>query len=258
MCAGDVRFICWDRSGAVVTELFNCAQMPHFLAQFFWRFSHLNPERKGHDASVSPVPKAVPQQILDTLRERISPAKPKTSKSSATPAPSPASREEFRIFKVPDRENPEEEKDFVVWLGEHQYTAHSPFGRCTRPMTAYDMEKNVIVFLKDYWRREGVVKEGDIYFLLESKHVPNIPPFGKGNDVRNHTTVTDVLKAEDATREWALHSKEMTSYRHYRMTLDVVAHPLTSFRSSRDFVRAIADAMEGETSFGDFTHLTNS
>ena len=80
----------------------------------------------------------------------------------------------------------------------------------------------------------------------------------KGNDVRNHATVTDVLKVEDATGEWALRSKEMTSYRHYRMTLDVVAHPLTSFRFSREFVRAIADAMEGETSFGDVTHVTNS
>lgn len=149
MCAGDVRFIRWDRSGTVVTELFNCAQKPHFLAQFFWRLSHLNPEQKGHDASVSPVPKAVPQQILDTLRERISPAKPETLESSAwkqTPASSPVSREEFCIFKVPDRENPEVEKDFVVWLGELQYTALSPFGRGTRPMTAYDMEKNVIVF----------------------------------------------------------------------------------------------------------------
>ena len=266
MYAGNVRFIRWDRSGAIVTERFNCAKRPYFLAQFFWRFSHLNPEHKGHDTSVSPVPKAFPPQILDTLRERISPTEPsKTSKNSSRkqtpvppPTPPPVNPKEFRIFKVPDRKNPEEEKDFVVWLRElsDEYTARSPFGRGTRLMLAYDVEKNVIFFLKDYWRAEGVDKEGDIYELLESHRVPNIPPFGKGNDVRKHATFTDVLKAEGA--EWALPSKEMTSYKHYRMTLDVVARPLTSFKSSREFVGAIADAMEDETSFGDFTLVTNS
>jgi hypothetical protein len=124
-------------------------------------------------------------------------------------------------------------------------------------MLAYDMETRAIVFLKDYWRAEGMEKEGDIYSLLELNNVPNIPPFGKGNDVRKQATVTGALKAELKTT-WARPSKEMVSLRHYRMSLDVVARPLTSFRSSREIVSAIADAMEGRTSFLDFTHMTKS
>jgi hypothetical protein len=55
-------------------------------------------------------------------------------------------------------------------------------------MLVFNMETREIVFLKDYWRADvdGMMKEGKIYSLLESKGVPNIAPFGKGNDVRDH------------------------------------------------------------------------
>jgi hypothetical protein len=126
-----------------------------------------------------------------------------------------------------------------------KYTARSPFGRATRPILAFNMETNENVFLKDYWRVgvDGMEKEGEIYALLESKGVPNIAPFGKGNDVRHHTTLTHTLRNEN----WACWSKVM----EYRMSLNVVARLLTSFKSSREFVSAIANAMMGKTSFVD-------
>ena len=107
------------------------------------------------------------------------------------------------------------------------------------------METREIVFLKDYWRADvdGMEKEGEIYALLESKGVPNIPPFGKGNDVRDHMTLTHTLRDE----KWACWSRAMVLLRQYRMTLDVVARHLISFNSSWEFVGAIADAMEGKT-----------
>ena len=49
----------------------------------------------------------------------------------------------------------------------------------------------------------------------------------------------------------------MVLLRHYRMSLDVVAQPLILFESSREFVGAIADAMEGKTYPASFTHMTN-
>ena len=112
-------------------------------------------------------------------------------------------------------------------------------------MLAFDMEAREIVFLKDYWRADvdGMEKEGEIYVLLESNHVPNIALFGKGNDVCNHMTLTHTLR----NKLWACWSRDMVALRHYRMSLNVVARPLTSFCSSREFVSAIADAMQGKT-----------
>jgi len=86
-----------------------------------------------------------------------------------------------------------------------------------------------------------------------SNRVPNIAPFGKGNDVHDHATLTHTLRNE----KWACRSREMVPLRHYRMSLDVVARPLTSFSSSWEFVSAIADAMEGKTSLVESDRMTN-
>ena len=100
---------------------------------------------------------------------------------------------------------------------------------------------------------DGMVKEGEIYTLLESHHVPNIPPFGQGNDVRDHATLTHTLRNEN----WACWTKDMVVLKHYRISLDVISRPLTSFLSSREFVGAMADAMEGKDSFANSNLITN-
>jgi len=155
---------------------------------------------------------------------------------------------------VPDRDDPKVETPFIISFPP-KYTARSPFGRATRPMLAFSMETREVVFLKDYWRADvdGMMKEGKIYALLESKGVPNIAPFGKGNDVRHHATLTHTLRNEN----WACWSRDMVPLSQYRMSLDVVALLLTSFKSSREFVSAIADAMTGKTSFADSDLNTN-
>ena len=239
ICARSARFIRWDRSGATVTESFDYIEQPDVLAHFFWRYAHLNHSQRGHDTSVSQASPEDLQQIQHVeKRLRID---------------NPAHRE-FRIIMVPDRDDPKVETPFIISFPP-KYTARSPFGRATRPMLAFNMETREIVFLKDYWRADvdGMEKEGEIYALLESKNVPNIAPFGKGNDVGNHTTITHTLRNE----EWACWSREMVLLRQYRMSLDVVARHLVLFKSSKEFVSAIADAMEGKISFADSDHITN-
>jgi hypothetical protein len=95
--------------------------------------------------------------------------------------------------------------------------------------------------------------EGKIYALLESKGVPNIAPFGKGNDVRDHMSLTHTLRDE----KWACWSRVMVLLRQYRMSLDVVARHLILFKCSREFVSAIANTMMGKPSFADSDRITN-
>jgi Fungal protein kinase len=233
ICGRFARFIRWDRSGATVTQSFDYIKEPHILASFFWRYAHLNQNQRGYDASVSLASPEDLQQIQH-VEHRLRKANP--------------AHREFRIIMVPDRDDPKVETPFIISFPP-KYTARSPFGRATRPMLAFSMETREVVFLKDYWRADldGMQKEGEIYALLESKGVPNIPPFGKGNDVRHRTTLTHTLRNE----KWACWSRVMVLLSQYRMSLDIVARHLTSFNSSREFVSAIADAMTGKTSFAD-------
>lgn len=91
---------------------------------------------------------------------------------------------------------------------------------------------------------DGMVKESYIYGLLESYRT-----FWKRNDLRG---LTNILKSEMR----ACRSKAIVLLGQYRMSLDVATCPLTSF-TSREFVDAIADAMQSKTSFADFFYVIN-
>lgn len=225
------RFIRWDRSGAVVSRKFDYSKHPDILADFFWRYSYLSPRQRGHDTSVSSTTLDEIQHV-HLVEQRLRTGNPH--------------HVTFCKIMVPDRDDPTQEKPFII-SSPPKYTSRSPFGRATRPMLAFDMETKELVFLKDYWRTDvdGIEKEGDIYAILEQHEVPHIAPFGQGNDVRDHMTLTQTLRNET----WACQSKEMVYLRQYRMSLDVVARPLKSFRSSWELVKAVADGMEGSQCF---------
>jgi Fungal protein kinase len=176
MCGTFARLIRWDRDGATVTRRFNYDSQPQILTDFFWRYTHLDRRQRGYDTSVS-------QASSDDV-QRIQHVEKRLRDNN------PAHREFCKVM-VPERSDPKIEKPFILSYPPI-YTTRSPFGRATRAMLAFDMEGGTIVFLKDYWRPDvdGMQKEGEIYVLLESKGVPNIAPFGKGNDLRDYLTVT--------------------------------------------------------------------
>jgi len=225
------RLMFWDRSGATVTRRFIYAREgeapKHFLSEFLWRYSQASPPQRGHDPTVRPASLEEVQKYGDA---------PKRLKQENL-----ACHREFRIMTIPDRDDSTKEHDFLI-SSPSQHHTRSPFGRATRPMVACDMCGNS-VFIKDYWRAvvPGIEKEGDIYKILEEHNVPHIAPFGVGNDVREYTTITHTLRNEN----WACWSSEMVPLRLYRMSMNVVGRSLTNFKSSREYVMAIADAMEG-------------
>ena len=225
ICGRSARFIRWDRAGATVTRSFDYIKNPHILANFFWCYAHLNHSQRGYDTSVSPASSEDLQQIQH-VGNRL------RGENTA--------HREFHIIMVPDRDHPKVETPFIISFPP-KYTIRTS----TRPTLVFNMETKYIVFLKDYWRADVdcMEKDSEIYVLLESKGVSNITPFGKGNDVRHHTTLMHTLRNEKC----AYWSGDMVPLSQYRMSLDVIARLLTSFKSSREFVGAIADAMTGKT-----------
>ena len=176
ICGRSARFIRWDRRGATVTQSFAYIKEQLILAHFFWRYVHLNHSRRRYNTSVSLASPVDLQQIQHV-------EKCLCGKNTA--------HRGFCIIMVPDHNVLKVETPFIISLPP-KYTTHSPFGRATRPMLVFTMEMKEIVFPKDYWRADvdGMEKEGKIHVLLELKGVSNIAPFGKGNDVRHHTTET--------------------------------------------------------------------
>ncbi|KDR72661.1 hypothetical protein GALMADRAFT_158848 [Galerina marginata CBS 339.88] len=85
-------------------------------------------------------------------------------------------------------------------------------------------------------------KEGDIYSIQEDKHVSYTAPFGRGNDVRNHVTHTDTYR--DTFFHNVYPTKAMGPLHHYRMSSNKIGRRLVDFASMREFVKAIADALE--------------
>jgi hypothetical protein len=63
VCGTYARFIRWDRDGTTVTRRFNYIKNPHLLADFFWRYDHLDRLQQGHDTSVSSLTPENFQQI---------------------------------------------------------------------------------------------------------------------------------------------------------------------------------------------------
>jgi len=222
ICGRTARLVRWDRAGAVVSCTFDYVKRPEILAGFFWRYNHLDLEGRGSDTSVTQPTKREAEQARDLLQ-------PNDKKCT------------FVKLLIPGAQD-DSKKYYIIPLPK--YILRSPFGRATRPSRAYDVAGDRVVFCKDYWRidQPGMKKEGDVYALLKEHQVPHIPPFDRGNDILNHSTVTQTLSRDS----WACKTKEMSCYQHHRISLAVVGRELASFTSSWEFVNAIADAMEGE------------
>ena len=219
--------MCWDRVGAVDTEKFNYTTEP-YLVQFLLEYCSLKPDKSGFDPTVRQFTTQELKTVknpdhLDDLKSR-----------------NPHHRE-FRIMMIPDRDDTTEHAFLISY--PPKYTYRSPFGRATRPMRAYDMEKKKIFFVKDYWRpdAEDIDKEGNIYRSLEEAEVPYVAPFGVGNDVGDFKTPVQ----EFQFHAWAYDTNEISGLVLYRMSLGKLGHELVGFESTRELVRVISHAMAG-------------
>ena len=221
------RLMCWDRVGAVVTEKFNYTTEP-FLVQFLLEYCSLKPDKRGFDPTVRPLTPKERKTVknldcLDDLKSRN------------------PHHCEFRVIMIPNRDNTTEHAFLISY--PPRYTYRSPFGRATRPMRAYDMEKKRIVFVKDYWRSDAkdIDKEGDIYRSLEEAEVPYVAPFGVGNDVRDFKTHVQEFRFY----AWACDTDEFSGLILYRMSLNKLGDELVGFESTQELVRVISHAMTG-------------
>ncbi|TFY71106.1 hypothetical protein EVG20_g1881, partial [Dentipellis fragilis] len=148
----DARLIRWDRTGAVVSERFDFTKAGSPLAEFLWRFNHLDDVQRGRDLSV-------------------------TSTSEEETALARKHSMEGDIHKIQVTNDADKVDHYFVVSAPSVYRIKMS-GRASSGYIGLDMQTKKKVWLKDSWRicLDDMEKEFEIYKLLEEKKVRNIAP----------------------------------------------------------------------------------
>jgi hypothetical protein len=228
------RILRWDRSGAIVTEAIPYNKSP-LLVEFFRRYSQAPPEMRGIDQSVSD-PTLEEELAAREALQADNDIDTVSKVSKVSPAP---------LFKLGVPSNGGV-RYFITNAPRSLF--YTPPGRATRGFRAYDISEKTCFFLKDTWRidLQDIQPEGLTYEKLQLAAVPNIPQcvaFGDILTTKYHATKTLAYVSEP----WACHRNEglFIPHRHYRLVLDVIGSPLSTFKSSYDMVAAVRDAVIG-------------
>lgn len=195
-----MRFIRADRSGAIVSRLFNWRQEPQIFAEFLWRFAHLTPEQRGRDPTVR---SATPdEERLAHLHLRAwEPKKERPVVVLQVPdEPEDEDEPQDKGGSEPEVDGPQDDngrwREVIAWgtMGD----ADSLTGRATRAWPVYDLKLRKVVFLKDSWRSlvPGMEKESKILSELNKAGVRNVPELICGNDIDDHLTRTNNFMLE--------------------------------------------------------------
>ena len=219
------RLIRWDRCGALVTAEIPFDDDP-YLFDFFTRYNFATPEARGHDGTVG----LPTEDEVESAKSVV----PEFGGATSLLAVGHSESDNRYIIHAPTI------KPFI------------PVGRWTRASIAFDVKKNRQVYLKDTWRvaLNDFQQEGCIYSLLHKAKVPNIPSVLWHGDIGNdsdkfHQTQTDKVIDELILKQRCC-AGVLVPHQHYRIVLGDVGTDLENFESTKELVRAMRDALEGE------------
>ena len=232
------RLLRWDRSGIIFTKSFNWYEQHDTFFEFLWRLNHLSDVDCGYDTTVTSVSDHEAKAALPKLLTY--PGLEKLKK-----------KEDLHKFLVRDDGTPEGRVKYYITAGPI-WDSQSLFGRSTLGYIGYDMETTNLVYLKDFWRTDlpGIQKEGDVYRELHSAQVSNIARLGLAGDVPKTPGSMDTEPGEvqrTRTQEFGdgCGRAHVDPYVHYRLVLETLGRPLTTFKSTRQLCEVIRDAIVG-------------
>ena len=231
------RLLRWDRSGIIFTESFNWYEQQDTLFEFLWRLNHLSDVDRGYDTTVTSVSDDEANAALPKLRTYADLEQLK--------------KEDLRKFLVRDDGTPKGRVKYYI-TSCATWDSESLFGRSTFGYIGYDMETTNLVYLKDFWRKDlpGIQKEGDVYRELHLAQVSNIARLGLAGDVPRTPGSVDTEPGDfQRTRTQDFGDgpgrERVDPYVHYRLVLETLGRPLTTFKSTRQLCEVIRDAIVG-------------
>ncbi|CAL1700338.1 unnamed protein product [Somion occarium] len=242
ICGRHIRFSLWDRAGCIVTESIDYLEHPELVAEFFWRYSHMNAKERGFDVTVQRATPEQADQLTDAMETYIELSRPRNMeflRANSDPT--------YSTYQL-CMDNEEGKPQYFI-IRQPFWNADSANGRATRAYAAYNITQNKLVFLKDCWRTEGtdIMCEAGIYKHLLDCDVPFLPEVILAGDVKvdgdEQRTFCDEWSKPDSFPEWRLPCKPLRTYVHCRIVQEL-AYPIASVQSSREAVQAFRDVVE--------------
>ncbi|GJE91998.1 hypothetical protein PsYK624_081510 [Phanerochaete sordida] len=236
-----VRFLYWDRAGAVVSKDFDYVAEPWLLMKFFWLFDCLSEVEQGLDPSVRPASKDARGYYRKALR---------------IVQKHPSSEYDFLRMAYN-----EENKDWPIYVATiragnktHEYAIgryfardYGPAGRGTRVYLAVDVHSGDIRILKDSWAvvEPGSHSEMDIYAKLKENAVPHIVQPDCGGDVltNNEAQTTKCQDIAALDKKWRYPCDELRTLVHRRIVLEII-RPVSVLSHSKRYVSVIRDVLQ--------------
>ena len=240
------RLLRWDRSGIVYTKPFNWYTEQETFFEFLWRLNHLPDVDRGYDTTV--------------ISARGDEADTALLKLKTYPGFEDVKVEDLHKFLVRDDCTSKGRIKYYI-TPRAIWDSETLFGRSTMGYIAYDVETTNLVYLKDFWRTDlpGFQSEGDVYRELQEAQVSNIAKLGLAGDVPKKLDCTDADDPSDVQRtrtqefvrgfggghDWCPGRPCVSPYVHYRLVLETLGRPLTTFKSTRQLCEVIRDALVG-------------
>ncbi|KAI0073235.1 hypothetical protein K474DRAFT_1649851 [Panus rudis PR-1116 ss-1] len=244
ICGRRVRFLRWDRSGCTVSAYFDIYQEPEKLAAFFYQYSRLTRELRGHDPTAKIASSEEQEALQDAIKDFAMDARARGL--SASQVLHTMGNECFAPHVVTVERTEEDKQDklqFVVGMPFHD--ERTPCGRATRVYAAYCAETGELACLKDTWRTddEGFQTEHDIYDTLNKAGVSHLATNLFEGHYMMQETLTSKLTLEEERPKWMKPCNDMTPRVHCRV-IQQLGFPLYSAKNSKEVVAAIRDAVQ--------------
>lgn len=247
ICGKYARFIRWDRSCAIVSRRFDYTLYPRILFNFYHRFAQLTDTQRG----LLPCFKTASDKEASAALQALT-AYAELTYGAVGGAKYKKSLEKKRVPLL----HMDYKKDhYVVPAPTFNGGMFSPFGRMTRNRPVVQITKNladcVVMFFKDYWREhsEYTKTEAEVYHLLstntKTKKCQFFAKMYAGGDVKVAGRPATTVGYDDTDMPWNTGKLLIRKLTAHFIILETIGRDLKMFRSARELVSCMADAMEG-------------
>ncbi|KAI0089404.1 hypothetical protein BDY19DRAFT_1056432 [Irpex rosettiformis] len=223
VCGSHVRYIFWDHSGAIVSDLFDYA-------------------KRGWDLSVEDANDYERRKFRKTVAKLLLDMNDPTHSQCRLPRAEDTLDDKYHVVKV-TIEDDVLKTPVQILIQAPFFRSHSTPGRATRGYIAYHLVRRELVFFKDTWRIEHdcLTAERSILSRLSEAEVPFTPEVLCGGDVMaNGERGTTRCSKWVQLQVMAVEYRSPRFFHHHRL-LQPLAYPVQSAPNLQEFTRAFCD-----------------